>query len=97
MIPVEKTMSAEASGGIIAAVDGRFSVADWSRGVGKKITGTVAEGLRRALAHPRRLPAGRDLALSDALLRDIGISHGEIAFLAHRFAVSRNRNANVDH
>jgi uncharacterized protein YjiS (DUF1127 family) len=91
-------MSVEASGGIMAAVDGRFSVADWSRGIGKKITGTVAEGLRRALAHPRRLRAGRDLAgLSDALLRDIGVSHGEIAFMAHRFAVSSKRIANADH
>jgi len=91
-------MSAETSGGIFAAADSRFSVADWSRGVGKKIAGTVAAGLSRALAHPRRLRAGRDLAgLSDALLRDIGVSHGEIAFMAHRFAESRNRNANVDH
>lgn len=91
-------MSAEASGGIIAAANSRFSVADWSRMVGNKITGTVAEGLRRALAHPRRLRAGRDLTgLNDALLRDIGVSHDEIAFMVHQFAMSRNRNANVDH
>jgi len=91
-------MSAEASGGIIAAVDSRFSVADWSRGIGKKITGTVAASLRRALVHPRRLRAGRDLAgLSDAPLRDIGVRHGEIAFMAHRFAVSSKRIANADH
>ena len=91
-------MSTGPSTAAISAADARSGVATPTRWVVDLLIGAAASILSNALAGRRRRQTERELAaLSDAALKDIGLSRSQIEFIARRLNIPRTRNSNAKH
>jgi len=91
-------MSTGPSTAAISAADARSGVATPTRWVVDLLIGAAASILSNALAGRRRRQTERELAaLSDAALKDIGLSRSQIEFIARRLDIPMTRNSNAKH